>query len=203
MLEEDKQAELERKGWPQVEGWLAEEEEGTLSKEEPFMMLGTGTMGPGFKVAQDKEKEFVNIQENEMVSVEGRVVQPGLHISDSYFKIYQGLLYCVKRKLGVDEESHQFFIPCPFRRIIINSFGDVFNERPGKVRGAIHKIVMPKGVIRERWQLAPHHLQAQVDKDKIGTGKDNVGTRGHCSITKSLVQPYGCRTLGRWVIENV
>lgn len=75
-------------------------------------------MGPRFKIAQDKEGEFSEMQENEVASIEDQVVRPDLHVSDNYFEVCKGLLYHVKNKSGGNECMQQLLVPQPFRRMV-------------------------------------------------------------------------------------
>lgn len=72
VLEEVCRDKLRRKGWPKVEGWVAEEEALSLG-EEDLMNLGTGAMGPQFRTAQKEDKEFLMIWEEEVAHVKDKV----------------------------------------------------------------------------------------------------------------------------------
>lgn len=92
VLEEVHRAELERKGWLKVEGWVDKEETSSLD-EEALANLWIGTIGLQFKTAQEDEEEFLRIQEEEVASIQDQVLQPGLNKSDPHFEIHNVLLY--------------------------------------------------------------------------------------------------------------
>lgn len=69
VLEEVQRDELRRKGWPWVEGWIAEEQ-AISSGEDDWISLRMGARGPQFQTAQGKDKEFQMIREEEVGHIE-------------------------------------------------------------------------------------------------------------------------------------
>lgn len=51
---------LRRKGWPKVEGWIAEEETSS-SGEDDLVNLGVEVLGHQFQTAKEEGEEFVKI----------------------------------------------------------------------------------------------------------------------------------------------
>lgn len=68
---------------------------------------------------------------------------------------------CLGDQLTIEQQEHL--------RLLINEFGDVFNEIPGCAKGIEHKIIAPEGrVVREKWRRIPYHpydvIKTEIDK---------------------------------------